>query len=35
MSDEKVKLFLKESNAIEDVWDDTSLTQAEEAWDFL
>jgi hypothetical protein len=27
--------FLKESNAIEDVWDDDSLKQAEYAWMFL
>jgi len=27
--------FLKESNAIEDIWDDDSLKQAEFAWEFL
>lgn len=28
-------LFLKESNAIEDVWDEQSLTNAKKAWDYL
>lgn len=28
-------LFLRESNAIEDVWDELSLTYARAAWDYL
>ena len=35
MINKDIKLFLKESNAIENVWDDSSLTQAKEAWDFI
>ncbi len=31
----KVKEFLKESNAIEDVWDEDSLKQAIYAWEYL
>jgi len=32
---ENLDLFLKESNAIEDVWDEGSLLQAKRAWNFL
>ena len=32
---DKVSEFLRESNAIEDVWDDQSLKQALEAWHYL
>jgi len=30
-----IDLFLKESNAIEDVWDEESLVQARKAWDYI
>src|SRR3990167_7622570 len=35
MIDKKIKLFLKESNAIEDIWDEDSLQQAIYAWEFV
>ena len=35
LDDEKVELFLRESNAIEGVYDDDSFQQALEAWNFL
>ncbi len=31
----KVATFLRESNAIEDEWDETSYIQARKAWDFI
>lgn len=34
MTKDEIK-FLKESNAIEDVWDDDSLKQAKYAWNYL
>ena len=30
-----VMLFLRESNAVEDIWDELSLTYARAAWDYL
>lgn len=33
--DPTIELFLRESNAIEDVWDETSLEQAYLAWQYL
>lgn len=35
LSKERVKEFLRESNAIENVWDEQSLTDALTAWDYL
>lgn len=35
MVQNNVELFLRESNAIEDVWDDDSLQQAIYAWEYL
>lgn len=33
--DDDITLFLRESNAIENVWDDESLEQAKAAWEYL
>lgn len=35
MDKDNLDLFLRESNAIEDVWDERSLLDAKRAWDYL